>query len=153
MYNKQYLTNYFSGLCLFFCLPVFANNTDTKWLTIADAKSSPASYVDVGKKGESLGDQYIFDQPLLDSQGNIIGNNSGFCLRTKLQHSMQCQWTLSLTDGTIQVAGREFDQGESLIPIVGGTSKYQGISGLMHTFKNDDGRFTQTLHYRLPKQP
>ena len=153
MANKRYLTSCISGFCLLFCLPAFANTTETKWLTIADAKSSPASYIDVGKKGASLGDQYVFDQPLLDSQGNVIGSNSGFCLRTKLEHSLQCQWTLSFTNGTIQVAGREFDQGKSLIPIVGGTGKYLGISGVMHSFKNDDCRFTQMLHFSLPKKP
>lgn len=117
--------------------------------TIADAKTSPATYVDVGKKGDSLGDQYVFDQPLLDSQGHVIGSNSGFCLRTKLQHSLQCQWTLTFSDGTIQVAGREFDEGVSDIPIVGGTGKYQGITGQMRSFKNAEGTFTQQLNYWL----
>ena len=119
-------------------------------ITIADAKTSPASYVDIGQTGNSLGDQYIFDQPLLDHKKNKIGNNSGFCTRTKLNHSQQCQWTLTLKDGTIQVAGREFDKGESSIAIVGGTGHYRNISGEMTSFNNEGGTFTQTMKFTLP---
>ncbi|HEB28313.1 MAG TPA: hypothetical protein ENI05_11155, partial [Porticoccus sp.] len=118
-------------------------------VTIADAKSSPAVLVDIGKTGNSLGDQYIFDQPLLNASGLVIGNNSGVCIRTKLDHSQQCQWTLTLKDGSIQVAGRELDQGESLIAIVGGTGRYKTISGDMGSVKNPDGTFTQTLRFNL----
>jgi hypothetical protein len=56
---------------------------------------------------------------------------------------------LTLDDGTIQVAGREFDKGASEITIVGGTGVYSGISGHMVSVNNDDGTFTQTLYYRL----
>jgi hypothetical protein len=64
-------------------------------------------------------------------------------------HSIQCQWTLTLADGSIQVAGREFDKGTSAISIVGGTGKYSGISGDMESVNNNDGTFTQTLRYWL----
>ncbi|NRA42723.1 MAG: dirigent protein, partial [Pseudomonadales bacterium] len=116
-----------------------ADNHYARWLTIADAKRSPAEHIDLGKPGDSLGEHYVFDQALLNKDGRDIGNNSGYCVRTKLQHSLQCQWTLTLAEGTIQVAGREFDQGESIIPIVGGSGKFQGIDGYMRSFKNPDG--------------
>ena len=118
-------------------------------VTIADAKSSPAVALDLGEPGDSVGDQWLFDQPLLDTSRNTIGNNSGFCIRTLVGSSSQCQWTLTLPNGTIQVAGREFDQGNSAISIVGGTGEYQHISGEMISFKNSDGTFTQTLTYSL----
>jgi hypothetical protein len=75
-------------------------------------------------------------------------NNSGICIRTRIGHSFQCQWTLTLEDGTIQVAGREFDQGASNITITGGTGNYAGITGNMTSVNNNDGTFTQNLHYR-----
>ncbi|MEE8342173.1 MAG: hypothetical protein V3R51_00085, partial [Gammaproteobacteria bacterium] len=59
----------------------------------------------------------------------------------------QCQWTLTFENGSIQVAGREFDQGTSAISIVGGTGKYSGITGEMESTNNNDGTFTQTLRY------
>jgi len=116
------------------------------WTTIADARVSTAQVVDLGEPGDSTGDLLTFDQPLLNAAGETIGTNSGFCVRTRVGHSYQCQWTLTLPDGTIQVAGREFDEGASMIPIVGGTGDYAGAAGEMQTVNNGDGTFTQTLY-------
>lgn len=122
--------------------------TEQTLVTIADARSSPARLTDAGAPGDSPGDVLTFDQPLLDPAGAEIGINSGSCIRTRSAHSFQCQWTLSFGDGSIQVAGREFDQGTSVIAITGGTGRYRGIRGEMTSVKNADGRFTQTLRYR-----
>ena len=115
-------------------------------ITIADARSSPAVVTDLGEPGDSVGDLLTFDQPLLDARGERIGTNSGICVRTRVGHSYQCQWTLTLANGTIQVAGRERDEGGSMIPIIGGTGDYAGASGEMRSVNNGDGTFTQTLH-------
>ena len=116
-------------------------------ITLADARTDPAQFIDIGEPGDSAGDILIFDQPLLDEDREIIGNNSGRCIRTRLGHSFQCQWTLTFENGTIQVAGREFDQGTSEISITGGTGSYSGITGEMTSVNNNDGTFTQTLRY------
>jgi len=121
-------------------------------ITIADARSHAATVIDNGEPGDSAGDILVFDQPLLDEQGNTIGTNSGSCLRTRAGHSYQCQWTLTLGDGSIQVAGRELDQATSGISIVGGTGEYAGIAGEMHSHNNNDGTFTQTLRYRINRR-
>jgi cytochrome c553 len=138
-------------------LPLTKAQTKTL-ITIADAKTSPAVGLDLGNPGDSIGDQWLFDQPLLDAQRKKIGNNSGVCIRTKVGNSSQCQWTLTFNHaavdkGTIQVAGREFDQGSSNIAIVGGTGAYQHISGELVSFKNADGTYTQTLTYKLAFTP
>jgi hypothetical protein len=117
-------------------------------VTIADARVQAAEVIDTGSPGDSVGDILMFDQPLLDEQHNPIGNNSGTCIRTRVAHSFQCQWTLTLEDGSIQVAGRELEQGASAITIVGGTGRYTGITGEMTSVNNNDGTFTQTLRYR-----
>jgi hypothetical protein len=122
-------------------------DTPVTLVTIADAREHAAEYTDAGEPGDSTGDVLTFDQPLLDQQGERIGNNSGACIRTRVDHSFQCQWTLTMTNGSIQVAGREFDQGASAITIVGGTGQYAGISGQMESVNNGDGTFTQTLYY------
>ncbi len=114
-------------------------------ITYADANTSPAVYLDTGAKGDSMGDQWLFDQPLLNEHGENIGINSGFCIRTKVGHSSQCQWTLTLAKGTVSVAGREFDDGESAVSIIGGTGNYSGISGELITAKQANGTFKQTL--------
>lgn len=121
-------------------------------ITVADARIHKAQFVDIGEPGDSPGDMFVFDQPLLDANGNDIGNNSGVCIRTREGHSLQCQWTLTMDSGSIQVAGREFDRGASDIAIAGGTRAYAGIRGYMESVNNDDGTFTQTLFYCLPKR-
>ena len=118
-------------------------------VTIADARLHSAQLVDTGEPGDSAGDVLTFDQPLLDQDMKEIGNITGACVRTRVEHSFHCQWTLTLEDGSIQVAGREFDQGTSIISIVGGTGIYAGISGEMESTNNNDGTFTQTLRYRI----
>jgi hypothetical protein len=122
--------------------------------TIADARNNPADFIDNGEPGDSVGDILVFDQPLLDKDMKKIGNNSGSCIRTRVAHSFQCQWTLTFDNefqggGSIQVAGREHDKGVSNISIVGGTGKYSGISGEMRSTNNNDGTFTQLLNYTL----
>ena len=118
-------------------------------VTIADARLSSAQRIDIGIPGDSVGDILTFDQPLLDEGMTEIGNNSGMCIRTRVEHSFQCQWTLTFESGSIEVAGRELDSGTSTISIVGGTGVYSGIYGEMESTNNDDGTFTQILRYQI----
>ena len=120
-------------------------------VTVADAREHPAEIIDHGAPGDSAGDVLTFDQPLLNQDMQVIGNNSGICIRTRPGHSFQCQWTLSFDNGSVQVAGREKDQGTSRIAIVGGTGDYAGIRGEMTSTNNDDGTFTQVLKFRLDR--
>jgi len=118
-------------------------------ITIADARENPAQLIDTGEPGDSVGDMLVFDQPLLDKDKNTIGNNSGSCVRTWVGVSFQCQWTLTMDDGSIQVGGREYDKGSSILSITGGTGKYSGITGEMISTNNNDGTFTQLLRFIL----
>jgi len=123
-------------------------------VTIADARNHPAQLTDTGVPGDSVGDILTFDQPLLDKELTPIGSNTGICIRTKIAHSFQCQWTLVFSDkdnSSIQVAGREYDEGLSVISIIGGTGQYLNIQGEMYSINNDDGTFTQTLNYMIEK--
>ena len=83
-------------------------------VTTVDARVHPAKVIDVGEPGDSVGDILAFDQPLLSQQGKQVGNNSGTCIRTRVAHSFQCQWTLTLGNDSIQVAGREFEKGRHI---------------------------------------
>ena len=124
-----------------------SQETPQTLVTIADARVNTAETIDTGEPGDSVGDILTFDQPLLDKDMKEIGNNSGTCVRTRVGKSFQCHWTLTLENGTIQVSGRELDQGTSTLSIVGGTGKYSGISCEMESTNNNDGTFTQTLNY------
>ncbi len=134
-----------SALLITACAPAVPQTL----VTYADARTDKAQLIDTGDPGDSVGDILVFDQPLLDKNRKPVGNNSGICIRTRVGHSFQCQWTLSFRNGTIQVAGREFDEGTSTLSIVGGTDHYAGIRGDMTSVNNHDGTFTQTLRYRL----
>jgi hypothetical protein len=120
--------------------------------TIADARSGIAKPVDLGEPGDSPGDMFVFDQPLLNEARENIGNNSGFCVRTLPGQFNECQWTLTMPDGTITVAGREADNGTSQIPVVGGSGAYLGVTGVLATTPNGDRTFTQVLTLLKPKQ-
>lgn len=118
---------------------------DTTFVTIADARSGIASPVDLGELGDSPGDMFVFDQPLLNEARQPIGSNSGYCIRTLPGQFSECQWTLTMSNGTITVAGREAETGTSLIPIIGGTGAYIGARGVLTTTPNGDRTFTQVL--------
>lgn len=148
--------NVFSSILIALVVMLFAceKNQLQSLVTIADARNNSAQFIDIGEPGDSVGDILVFDQPLLDEDMKIIGNNSGSCIRTRVGYSFQCQWTLTFGPeaqerGTIQVAGREHDAGTSNISIVGGTGKFSGITGVMQSTNNNDGTFTQMLSYTL----
>ena len=130
------------------CMAGCTAETTYTLVTIADARFQPAQVIDIGDTGDSPGDLLVFDQPLRDAEMKEIGTNSGICTRTRPAHSFQCQWTLTLENGTITVAGREFDTGTSIISIIGGTGDYAGITGEMESTNNNDGTFTQLLRYK-----
>ena len=117
----------------------------TTLVTIADGRSGIAQSVDLGEAGDSPGDIFVFDQPLLNSNHEPIGKNSGFCIRTLPGKFSECQWTLTLENGTITVAGRESDTGTSMIPVIGGSGKYLLVRGVMATTPNLDKTYTQIL--------
>jgi hypothetical protein len=113
--------------------------------TIADARRGMKNPVDLGQPGDSQGDLFVFDQPLLDAAGKEIGTNGGFCIRTKPGEYSECQWTLTFADGTINVSGREAEKGTSFVALAGGTGAYLGARGEMATTPNSDGTFTQVV--------
>ena len=153
MKNMLPLTCRILAVIITLVLANLAHSIELRWLTIADAAVSPAQYIDVGETGRSLGDKYMFDQPLRNANGDIIGTNAGQCTRIKLQASLQCQWTLRVPQGAITVAGEEFEKGESILDIINGEGIYSGISGSMRSFKNRNGSFTQILDFTLPFPP
>lgn len=120
--------------------------------TIADARSGIATPVDLGPTGDSPGDMFVFDQPLLNEARENIGSNSGYCVRTLPGQFSECQWTLTMANGTITVAGREAEMGTSLVPIIGGTGAFEGASGVLATTPNGDRTFTQVLTLLKPKK-
>src|SRR5450631_2506298 len=81
----------------------------------------------ISAKADAPGDILSFANPLFESSNKTqIGSDQGFCIRTALGKSWQCNWTNQLKDGTIIVNGVFNDAGDSTLSVTGGTGKYAG---------------------------
>jgi len=88
--------------------------------------------VDLGAKGDSIGDLLVFANPVFDAANKTqVATDQGFCVRTIVGKTWECMWTLSMKDGMITVEGPFNDSGDSLFVVTGGTGKYAGAKGQM----------------------
>ncbi len=88
--------------------------------------------VDVGKKGDSLGDVLAFGNPVYDAANKKkVGSDQGSCVRTAVGKAWECSWTILLSAGQITVEGPFYDASDSILTITGGTGAYRGARGQM----------------------
>ncbi len=86
--------------------------------------------VDVGKKGDSLGDELAFGNPVYDAANKKrVGRDQGSCVRTAVGTAWECSWTILLSAGQITVEGPFYDAADSILTITGGTGAYRGARG------------------------
>jgi allene oxide cyclase len=94
--------------------------------------------VDIGAKGDSLGDQLAFGNPLFDaSNTHQIGRDQGNCVRTMVGKAWECYWTVLLPGGQLTVEGPFYDIGDSVLAVTGGTGAYRSARGEMHLHARD----------------
>lgn len=111
--------------------------------------------VDLGERGDSIGDMEIWTSPLLDEQGAGIGTSSSVCIISDVEKSWyECQWTFHLDEGTLTIVGTETDHGEGTffeMPVAGGTGTYAGVHGILRgSFTTeDDETLLYTYHLEL----
>jgi allene oxide cyclase len=80
--------------------------------------------VDLGAKGDSVGDLLTFANPIYDAANKTkLGSDQGYCVRVVVGKSWECFWTLMLAEGQITVEGPFFDTGDSVMVVTGGTGK------------------------------
>jgi Dirigent-like protein len=126
---------------------------------VAPAKGLHQATVDVGPKGTSGGDVYVFDGPLLDSDeeervGNVYGTQTSIAQDSDSE-TVQAMITYDLEGGDrITVGGiGEYPRGDkSLVenqkferPILGGTGRYAGARGVVTTVRRPDGSYAHTF--------
>jgi hypothetical protein len=94
--------------------------------------------VDIGAKGDSVGDLLTFANPVYDA-ANVtqVGSDQGYCVRVVVGKSWECFWTLILKKGQITVEGPFADEGDSTFAITGGTGKYAGAKGTLKLHPRD----------------
>ena len=106
--------------------------------------------VDLGAKGDSIGDLLVFANGVFDSANKTqVGSDQGFCVRTIVGKSWECMWTLTLKAGQITVEGPFMDEGDSLFAVTGGTGKYAGAKGSMKLHPRDAKSTSYDFTYDL----
>jgi allene oxide cyclase len=106
--------------------------------------------VDLGAKGDSLGDLLVFANPIYDSANRVeVGRDQGYCVRVAVGKSWGCFWTLILKDGQITSEGPFYDSGDSLMAITGGTGNYVGAQGSVRVHPGDARQSSFDFRYEL----
>jgi hypothetical protein len=106
--------------------------------------------VDLGAKGDSVGDLLTFANPIYDAANKTkIGSDQGYCVRVVVGKSWECFWTLLLADGEITVEGPFYDTGDSVMVVTGGTGKYAGAKGDMKLHARDAKSTAYDFVYEL----
>ena len=106
--------------------------------------------VDLGAKGDSIGDLLVFANGVFDSANKTqIGSDQGYCVRTIVGKSWECNWTLILKAGQITVEGPFMDEGDSLFAVTEGTGKYAGAKGSMKLHPRDAKSTSYDFTYDL----
>jgi allene oxide cyclase len=106
--------------------------------------------VDLGAKGDSVGDLLTFANPIYDAANKTkLGSDQGYCVRVVVGKSWECFWTLLLAEGQITVEGPFFDTGDSVMVVTGGTGKYAGAKGAMKLHSRDAKSTAYDFTYEL----
>jgi hypothetical protein len=106
--------------------------------------------IDLGAKGDSVGDLLVFANGIFDAANKTqVGTDQGYCVRTIVGKSWECNWTLLLKGGQITVEGPFMDEGDSLLTVTGGTGKYAGAKGSMKLHPRDAKSTSYDFTYDL----
>src|ERR1700733_4172845 len=106
--------------------------------------------VDLGPKGDSIGDLLVFANGVFDSANKTqIGSDQGYCVRTIVGKSWECFWTLTLKAGQITVEAPFMDEVDSLFSVTCGSGKYAGAKGSMKLHPRDAKSTSYDFTYDL----
>jgi allene oxide cyclase len=106
--------------------------------------------VDIGAKGDSVGDLLTFANPVYDAANKTqLGTDQGYCVRVVVGKSWECFWTLLLPAGQITVEGPFYDAGDSVLVVTGGSGKYAGAKGDLKLHSRDAKGSSYDFVYEL----
>jgi allene oxide cyclase len=98
--------------------------------------------IDIGKKGDSIGDQLTFHNKIYDeADASVVGTDQGWCVRiSPKKGSWECVYTTFLEGGQITVETPFYDTKDSVGTVTGGTDTYAGAKGSLdlHCYVGDD---------------
>jgi hypothetical protein len=113
-----------------------AGATDDDHVQTIVVKSNLTSFhfVDVGPAGVSPGDETTFTKKLTTPNGGVVGFSHGTCVVITVlgndPQSAECQSTVRIGRGTLQVDGLDRLKEPQTFAIVGGTGRYRDAGGV-----------------------
>lgn len=128
---------------------------------VSDPDEEVFEVVDVGRRGKTVGDVFVFDVPMLDPDGGeVVGHAYGTQTSLSLHDDsevVQAMITYELGDGNQILIGGTAEypanrdglvKGEEYVrPILGGTGDYAGADGILTTVRQSDGSYEQTFEF------
>ena len=114
------------------------------------AKTTEQTFLDLGEKGDSLGDQFIFHD-VLRQAGQRVGHDGGVCTLTSVEGGQaQCLVTAYLSEGQITIQGLIVETGQTperfTFAVTGGTGQYEGASGEVHVIQMTETQARIIIH-------
>ena len=97
----------------------------------ADPGSSPGKTIHVVERAttDAVTDLTFANEIYDGANVHKVGTDQGYCVRTEVGKSWECNYTTFLADGQITVEGPFFDAGDSTFAITGGTRAYRNARG------------------------
>jgi allene oxide cyclase len=108
----------------------FAAAATAKTIHVVERASTDA--VTNGSEEDAEGNVLTFHNKVYDAANKSqAGRDSGYCIRTIVGKSWECNWTTFLAAGSITVEGPFSDSGNTVLAITGGTGAYATARGTM----------------------
>ncbi len=110
----------------------FAMQGETTTTLHVVERATTDAVTDTGDEGDSVGDILTFANEVYDENNeSMVGTDNGYCFRTAVGTAWECEWTLTLEDGQLNVSGPFYDAGDSTLAITGGAGAYASARGQM----------------------
>jgi hypothetical protein len=114
------------------------------------AITTEEEFLDLGAEGFSVGDEGVFAEKLLKG-GEEVGHSGGVCTVTSIERGeAQCVATAWFGGGQITVQGLigigAGGPESFVLPITGGSGKYEGAEGEVHVRGVSDTKSILTFH-------
>lgn len=92
-------------------------------------------------QADKLGNVLTFANKVYDSANKRrVGSDQGYCIRTVVGKTWECNWTTFLKPGSLTVEGKFSDSGNTVVAITGGTGAYASARGEMDLkYRNKQG--------------
>jgi hypothetical protein len=128
---------------------------------VSDPEEEVFEVIDVGDRGQSVGDIFVFEGPMLDPDTDeVAGHAYGTQTSISLDDDttvVQAMITYELGEGDQILVGGTAEypsdgqglvEGEEYVrPILGGTGEYADSDGTLTTVRQPDGSYEQTFEF------